>query len=110
MVLFGDGLNMLHPHLRLPVETGLRCLLFCALLALVQPINRSNIIIEVISNTLRIPGFEAIFLIIYISLILRFFHIFSLEIQTNNPSACSENNPAVDASPKIYANLALIIV
>jgi hypothetical protein len=44
------------------------------------------------------------------SLILRFFRAISLEFSTNNPSACSENNPGEDASPKIYANLALIIV
>jgi hypothetical protein len=43
-------------------------------------------------------------------LILRFFHIISLEFSTNNPFACSEKNPGVDASPEIYANLALIIV
>jgi hypothetical protein len=44
------------------------------------------------------------------SLILRFFRILSLEFSTINPSACSEKNSGVDASPKIYANLALIIV
>ncbi len=44
------------------------------------------------------------------SLILRFFRIISLEFSTNNLFACSENNPTKDANPKIYANLALIIV
>jgi len=44
------GLNMLHPHLRLPVETGLRCLLVCALLLLAQLVNSITILSAVISN------------------------------------------------------------
>jgi hypothetical protein len=54
--------------------------------------------------------FEKIFLTIFISLIIRFLRIIRIEFSTNNPSACSEKNPGVDASPEIYANLALIIV
>jgi len=101
---------MLQPHLRFPVETGLRCLLVCALLLPAQLVKRNKIISVVSSKNCRIPVFEAIFFNIFMSLILRFFRPVSLEFQTNNLSACSENNPTEDANPKIYANLALIIV
>jgi hypothetical protein len=46
----------------------------------------------------------------FISLILRFFHIILPEISTNYPSPCSEKISRIDAGPEIYANLALIIV
>jgi hypothetical protein len=101
---------MLQPHFRLPVVTGLRCLLVCAFWLPAQLVNRNNMIIDVNNNDWRIPVFDAIFFNIFMSLILRFFRVISLEFSTNNPSACSENNPTEDASPKIYANLALIIV
>jgi hypothetical protein len=44
------GVNILHPHLRLPVDAGLLCLLFCALLALVQPAKMRNRITEAKNN------------------------------------------------------------
>jgi len=101
---------MLHPHLRLPVETGLRCLLLCEPWLPEQPVNMKKRTIQVKRNNWRIPGFEVIFFTIFISLIIRFFHIISPGFSTNNPSACSEKNSTEDAGPEIYANLALIIV
>jgi hypothetical protein len=41
---------MLHPHLRLPVEAGLLCLLLCALLALAQLVKIRNKMTQATNN------------------------------------------------------------